>query len=162
MDITTIFNSIRDIPYKIPLSLDDKAIDCDKKHKKLFDLLTKQGLKVRFRICVFLWSELNIPAKILKIPHIDKCEHLYLEIFIDGQWVALDATWDIGLKNIFQVNKWDGKSNTALAVNPIEIYSPQENKSLSHNKTKESFLEDIKTSGSFYEAVNEWLEENRI
>ncbi|MCK4554477.1 hypothetical protein KAU19_06005 [Candidatus Parcubacteria bacterium] len=162
MDITKIFNSIRDIPYKIPLSLGDKAIDCDKKHKKLFDLLIRQGLKVRFRICVFLWSELNIPAKILKIPHIDKCEHLYLEVFINDQWTTLDVTWDIGLKNIFKVNEWNGKSNTALAVKPIKIYGPQENKKLSHTETKESFLEDIRTSGSFYKAFNKWLEKNRI
>jgi len=162
MDIITIFNLIRDIPYKIPLSLDDKAIDCDQKHKELFDLLTKHGLKVRFRICVFLWNDLNIPAKILKIFHTNKCEHLYLEVLIENQWIVLDATWDIGLKNILKINKWDGKSNTDLAVKPLKIYSPKEKRNLLHNETKESFLKDIETSGAFYRAFNEWLEKNRI
>ena len=162
MDIVTTFSSIRDIPYKIPLSLDDKAVDCDKKHKKLLNLLTKQGLKVRFRICVFLWSELNVPAKILKISHIDKCEHLYLEVLINNQWITLDATWDIGLKNILKVNEWDGKSNTVIAVKPIRIYSSQEKRNLSHNETKKSFIEDIKINRAFYKAFNMWLEKNRI
>ncbi len=161
MKIIKIFNSIRDIPYKIPLSFADKSVDCDKKHRKLYKSLEKEGIKVRFRVCVFLWSDLSIPKYILKIPHQDKCEHLYIEAFVNKKWITLDATWDIGLKNIFDVNIWDGKSNTNIGVKPIEIYKPQKNKKLLHNQTKENFLKDIRDSGKFYKTFNKWLETER-
>jgi hypothetical protein len=162
MDIINIFKSIRDIPYKIPLTLTDKSIDCDKKHRELYRLLKKEGIKARFRICVFLWSDLNIPKYILDIPHTDRCEHLYLEAFLNEQWIILDATWDIGLKNILNVNFWDGKSNTDIAVKPIEILEPQKNTKLIHCQTRENFEKDIKDSGKFYKELNNWLEKERV
>lgn len=161
MNITAIFNSVRDMTYRIPLALDDQAVDCDKKHRKLYKALTREGFKVRFRVCAFLWSEQKIPKRILRIPHTDKCEHLYLEIFLNGKWVALDATWDAGLKKIFKVNEWSGTRAAELAVEPLEILPPRKNISLSHNADTESFLEDIRTSGAFYKALNEWLDKNR-
>lgn len=161
MDLISIFNSIRDIPFRIPLSLEDKSIDCLTKHKMLFDALTNAGHKARFRICSFLWSDQKIPKEILAIPHDDKCEHLYLEISLNNEWITLDATWDQKLKNIMPTSEWDGKTNTKLAVTPIEIYPPDEGREVVHSASEEAFLEDIRKSGKFYEALNNWLEENR-
>ncbi|MCK9186592.1 hypothetical protein M0P48_04095 [Candidatus Gracilibacteria bacterium] len=162
MKIIEIFNSIRDIPFKIPLSIEDQSVDCDKKHKKLYDALKKEKIDVRFRVCTFLWSEQSIPKKILEIPHVDKCEHLYLEAFINKKWVTLDITWDILLNKIFAIKEWDGISDTDIAVKPLEILSQEENQNLSHNVNNvENFLEDIKNNRAFYKALNLWLEANR-
>lgn len=162
MKIIELFNSIRDIPYKIPLSLKDKCVDCDKKHQKLSLLLSDAGLKVRFRVCIFLWSDLAIPKHILAIPHREQCEHLYLEALVEGHWIVLDATWDIGLQKILPVNIWDGKSNTELAVKPVQIYEVGEHIRLSHTETNENFVKDIEESGKFYDEFNKWLETERI
>jgi len=109
MDLISTFKSIRDIPYKIPLKWGEEDNCCSGKHEKLLNLLKKMGYGARYRVCVFLWSGLNLPPKLEKIPHEDDCTHSYLEIKIGDEWKVLDATWDIGLKGIFHVNEWDGK-----------------------------------------------------
>lgn len=161
MDLIQIFNSIRDIPFRIPLSPNDTSIDCDGRHKKLFEALSRKGLEVRFRVCSFLWSELAIPDQILSIKHKDECEHLFLEVFLNNEWLILDATWDKGLKNIFHINEWDGISGTEIAVKPIKIYDPKKT-ILTHGENEEAMQKDISESGDFYLALNKWIEENRI
>ena len=59
MDIVSLFNSVRDIPYRIPLDPEEEDRCCSGKHEKLFNLLKKEGFKVRYRVCVFLWSSLK-------------------------------------------------------------------------------------------------------
>ena len=65
------------------------------------------------------------------------------------------------MKNVFEVNNWDGKSNTKLAVKPLEIHKPQKNCKLSHNASKENFMKDISENGKFYKEFNNWLEKER-
>lgn len=160
MDIRSEFESIRDIPYKIPLTLKDKSIDCDKKHKLLADMLTKENYQVRFRVCAFMWNQQALPQEVLAIPHEDKCEHLYLEVFREYSWQVLDITWDERLQNVFPICEWDA-ANNPVAIIPTEIYPQEYDRPLIHNETEETFLEDINTSGVFYKAFNEWLEQQR-
>ncbi|MCK5025100.1 MAG: hypothetical protein KAS15_00810, partial [Nanoarchaeota archaeon] len=134
---------------------------CSGKHKKLFNLLTKQGYKVRYRVCVFLWSNLNLPQELEKIPHDDDCTHTYLEIYLDDTWKILDATWDSGLKNIFQINEWDGKSDTEIALEPIETFTPERSLEIVKNQNESLIKKDLKINREFYKAFNGWLDENR-
>ena len=161
MDLISAFNSVRDIPYRIPLKWRQKDDCCSGKHKKLFNLFTRMGYPVRYRVCVFLWSNLNLPSELKKIPHDDDCTHVYLEINIKGKWKILDATWDKGLKNIFHVNEWDGKSDTEIAVKPIKIFTPQKSLKIASNQNKETIDNDLKINGDFYKSFNEWLEKMR-
>ena len=47
MDVlVSIFESIRDIPYRIPLKWDEEDNCCSGKHERLLKLLTDQGYKV--------------------------------------------------------------------------------------------------------------------
>lgn len=159
-ELVGIFNSIRDIPYRIPLALDDTSIDCMQKHQLLARALSEKGYDVRFRACSFLWSAMAIPPEILNIEHVDRCEHLFLEILIEGRWVVLDATWDSGLRGILPVNEWDGKSDTKIAVEPLSVY-PEPKETLVHFENEEAILEDLRTSGAFYAAFNVWLDKTR-
>ena len=161
MDLILAFNSIRDIPYKIPLSSDEVDACCSGKHEKLFKLLIDRGYKVRYRVCAFVWSSLNLPSELEKIPHDDYCTHIYLEINLGGKWEILDATWDKGLKRIFHVNEWDGKSDTEIAVKPIKIFSPQKSLKIVKDQNKEANEKDLEINGKFYKGFNEWLEKNR-
>ncbi|MCK5123489.1 MAG: hypothetical protein KAQ87_05095 [Candidatus Pacebacteria bacterium] len=161
MDLILIFNLIRDIPYKIPLKWKEEDNCCSGKHEKLFDLLTKQNCKVRYRVCVFLWNSLNLPLKLKKIPHDNDCTHTYLEIYLNNSWKVLDATWDKELKNLFYINEWDGKSNTEIAVKPIKIFTPQKSLKIVNDQDENLIKKDLEVNKRFYKAFNNWLDENR-
>lgn len=127
-----MFRFVRDIPYYI--SLDEKQdYCCGTKAFMLERLLRDLGLKTRQVICKFNWEELPIKNEILKLPH-DKPEfHQYLEVWIPEtkQWVAVDSTWDAGLKNTgFPVAEWDGLHHTTIAAPLVEVFSPEESKRL--------------------------------
>ena len=84
MSLISSFDSIRDIPYRIALKWGEEDNCCSGKHEKLFNLLTKQGYKVRYRVCIFLWISLNLPKELETIPHDDNCTHTYLEIYLNN------------------------------------------------------------------------------
>jgi len=161
MDLISLFNSVRDIHYRIPLKWGQEDNCCSGKHKKLFDLLTKHNHKVRYRVCVFLWSNIKLPKELQKIPHDNDCTHTYLEIYLDGDWKILDATWDSGLRNVFHINEWDGKKNTEIAVKPVRIFNPKKSLEIVNNQNRKIIEKDLKINGKFYEAFNKWLRDNR-
>ncbi|MGV8161836.1 MAG: hypothetical protein ACP5N2_00710 [Candidatus Nanoarchaeia archaeon] len=161
MNLISTFESIRDIPYRIPLSWEEEDFCCSGKHEKLFKLLKNEGYEVRYRVCVFLWSTLNLPKNLEKIPHDDDCTHTYLEIKIGNKWLILDATWDRDLKTIFHINKWDGKTNTKIAVPPTKIFTPKKSLEIVNNQDEKVINEDLKINREFYKGFNEWLNKNR-
>lgn len=162
MNIIEVFKAVRDMPYRIPLTLGEDDFCCSGKHKILKDLLGERGFEARYRVCSFLWSSVNLPSKVSDIPHDDVSSHAWLEVSIDGEWVTVDATWDIGIKNIFYVNEWDGKSNMETAVKPLEIFTPRKSAYIMNSENDEAILSDLKINGEFYKAFNNWLAENRI
>ena len=161
MDLISTFESIRDIPYRIPLKWGEEDNCCSGKHEKLFNLLKKNGYEVRYRVCVFLWSSLNLPPELEKIPHDDDCTHTYLEIKIDDDWKILDATWDKKLENLFHINEWDGRSNTDIAVKSTKIFTPQKSLEIVNNQDEKLINKDLEINGEFYKGFNEWLDNNR-
>ncbi len=54
MDLISIFESIRDIHYKIPLKWGEKDNCCSGKHEKLFNLLKKKKLRSKISCLCFL------------------------------------------------------------------------------------------------------------
>jgi hypothetical protein len=162
MDAITCFKFVRDIPYRIPTAIDEADYCCLGKHKILHVLLSSLGLQVRFRACAFLWSSLDLPEEVKRIPHKDVCIHRYVEVFNREQnkWIIVDATWDKGLSSKFKINEWDGKSDTELAVKPVKIYDENRSKEFIEIDTK-LIIEDLKANGEFYKAVNKWLESIR-
>lgn len=163
-DAVDYFNSARDAHYKIPTTLTEEDNCCSGKHKKLHQLLQSINVKVRYRVCEFLWEDVNLPKEVEKIPHDDACTHTYLEVYNPHKekWVVVDATWDRGLSNVFKINEWDGENDTAIAVKPTKIYSPEESKRFVENESVDDMKKDLGRNGKFYRAVNTWLETVRI
>lgn len=161
MDLISVFNSIQDIPYRIPLKWGEEDNCCSGKHKRLLTLLAKRGYKVRYRVCVFLWHSLNLPPELEKISHDANCTHTYLEIYLNNSWKILDATWDIGLKSLFYINEWDGKSDTKIAVKPIKIFTPKKSLDIINSQNEKAIKRDLKINGVFYKEFNKWLDKNR-
>lgn len=94
---TEIFNKVRDIPYRIPLSINEKDNCCSGKHTLLLQELTKLGYECRYKVCSFNWDTLALPDKLFALPHENKSTHVFLEVKIDNDWKTVDATWDKGL-----------------------------------------------------------------
>jgi hypothetical protein len=161
MDPIKAFEKVRDIPYSIPLSYDEDDDCCSGKSAKLLGLLTAQGCKVRYRVCVFFWNTLPLPKAVSGVPHDADCTHTYLEINIEGKWRVLDATWDKDLKSTFHVNKWDGKSDTQMAVTPTKIFAPTKSLSIVKKQDRKTIEDDLSRNRDFYLAFNEWLNETR-
>lgn len=160
MEIVDIFNKVRDIPYKIPVSLKEEDFCCSGKAKSLKNILEKADYKVRYRVCSFSWTSMNLPEKLLKVSHEEITTHVYLEIFVNNKWLIMDATWDPDLKSVFIVNQWNGQNNT-IAVPVIERFSLKQSQKIMENENEEEILKDLKINGKFYQAFNNWLKEIR-
>jgi len=162
VDLITEFKKVRDIPYRIPLTLEERDDCCSGKAERLYKIFKQEGYKVRYRVCTFRWSDLNLPEEVAVIPHEDECTHTYLEIELSNDWKVIDATWDKDLKKIFHINEWDGKSDTEIAVPSIECLSPEESESyLKVIAVPEAITEDLKKNREFYQSFNDWLEGGR-
>ena len=76
--------------------------------------------------------------------------------------MVLDATWDEGLGGVLHVNRWDGRSDTEIAVKPIKIFTPKKSSSIiTEYGTKKEIEADLRKHGKFYRASNEWAERAR-
>lgn len=80
MTLIEIFRKVRDIPYRITLSLDETEGEyggsCLYKVELLKKLLEAEGLECRYRIGIFLWSQLNLPDEVIKAEHNDRGEQI--------------------------------------------------------------------------------------
>lgn len=162
MNIIEEFKKVRDIPYRIPLTPEEPDECCTGKAEMMFKMFKEGGYDVRYRLCTFKWSSINLPKELKNIPHDDDSSHTYLEVKIDGQWKIVDATWDKGLKGLFNINEWDGKSDTKIAVQCVKCLSPEESLNyIKHISTPEAIISDLKVNGKFYKAFNEWLKTKR-
>ncbi len=162
MNLIEIFNNVRDIPYELPTNINNKNNSCLGKHRKLKSLLEKEGIKARYKICSYLWNSMNLPENVLSLIENDEATHLYLEILINKKWIILDATWDSNLKNIFEVNFWDGKSDTMIAVKPVKIFSVEESEKIIGDISAQDVLNNLGKDLDFKSTFNNWLSENRI
>lgn len=162
MNIIEEFKKVRDIPYRIPLSLEEPDDCCSGKSDRLFKIFKSAGYDVRYRVCTFRWSDMTLPAGVQEIPHEDECTHSYLEIKIGDAWIIVDATWDKGLESAFDISGWDGRSSTKVAVPVREYFTPEKSAEyMEESLSPEAIAEDIKKNGQFYKVFNEWLEEVR-
>lgn len=160
-----IFNKIRDIPYRIPLALNERDDCCSGKCMQLKSELEKLWINSRYRICEFLRSELNLPKKVLEVEHEDFSTHVYLEVKLRhgvADTIILDPTRDIWLKSVLPVNERDGKSNTTCAVKPKKLLSLEESHKIMTQVSKKETQRDFKRNWNFYRKLNDWFCEIRF
>jgi len=162
MDAVSYFTFMRDIPFRLPLSVDEPAPYCVDKHVVLKTLLSSMGFKTRYALCRWMWSSLDTPESLKQIPHEDHAVHVCLEVYNKEQarWMTVDATWDKGLASKLPVSKWDGKSDTSLAIKPLERLNPIESQE-EFDQLKPRIQQAIKVNGKFFEALNKWMESIR-
>jgi len=160
-DRKSAFYFIRDIPYKIQLTVDEQDYCCSTKAEMLARLLKPLNLETRFMICKFNWYDTPIPKDILALTENDIVTHQYLQVFTPetNSWVNCDPTWDIGLKNAgFEIEEWDGIHDTGVAVKSLHTYSPEESADLIKGYAdKEKLKDELETHHQLYKALNKWM-----
>lgn len=161
MNIISIFNIIRDIPYEIPIKINDDDKCCNWKHILFKLILEKLWYKVRFRVCSFYWDSLNLPKELININHKNYSTHVYLEVLINNKWIDVDLTWDSWLKDIFEINNWDWKNNTKITVEIVEKFSLSKSKMIMSTDDSEEILKDLKINWNFYNSLNNYLDKIR-
>jgi len=161
MDAVEYFRFVRDIPYRIPLSVHEPDHCCIGKHVALEALLASLGFKVRYAFCLWSWSNLDLPESLTEIPHEDRASHVYLEVYNREQerWMIVDATWDKKLASKLKVSEWDGRSDTTIAVKPVKIL--EERRDHFDRPSEAQWMEFMRVNGRFFEAFNRWLESVR-
>lgn len=157
--IQNLFETERDIPFRIPLSISEINNCCAGKNIRLKQALETLGIPVRSRICWFRWSDLKLPKELQDIPHTDESSHLYLEILINDKWFPLDASWDKGLSSILPVSFWSIPfGGTSVGVPAYKTLSPEESEAYMNSLTDEEAVEDLQKNGQFFEAFNAYLD----
>lgn len=162
--IITIFNEIRDIPFKIPLSTKDELLDCAGKSIMLRKKFEEIGLKTRFSVCLFNWDDLSLPDKINKFPHDKDCTHTFVEALINDKWVKFDPSWDRALEKKLKISYFDGENDTILAVSPTELFDENKSEKIMKDQMDNfnNFLsDDLVRNGEFYNAINNYFAEIR-
>lgn len=171
MDAVDYFEFVRDIPFRMSVSVGDPDHSCLRKAVVLKPLLSSLGLRARYALCRFSWNSLNIPPSLKAIPH-DDVIHIYLEVLDEerARWLTVDTTWDKGLASKLPVSEWDGKSDTVIAVKPTERLNPIESQEEFDKFWDESeyrkwlglpMSSPSKTNAKFYQALNQWVESIR-
>lgn len=161
-----LFRIVRDIPYHISTGM-EQDYSCATKPFVLDLLLRSIGLKVKHVLCTFKWEKLGLPKKLLAIPHDSEETHEYLLVFVpeNEKWVKVDPTWDSKIQHpSIPIAKWDGLSDTLIAV-PIErIWTPEESEKLiteEENMPEDKRAEYLKRNSEFFKMFNRWLESQR-
>jgi len=158
----SLFITVRDIPYRIPLKFDDPNNSCHGKSILLNDLLKSYGYSSRIMLCTFKWSQLRIDDTCKSLVVKDMEYHYFIELNLDGRWIRLDTTIDSGLGKRLPVNDWDGKSDTKITVVPIRFLSEKESSKIFRSSLSEKyFASKIKANGSLYKRLNEVYENIR-
>lgn len=158
MDVRQTFQSIRDLPYHIPLSPDEPDYCCNGKVRMLKQALDAAGYTTRYRVCDFVWSDLPLDPEVLAIPHDNQSTHVYLEVRHGKDWLNVDPTWDAGLHMIFPTTVWDGTTSTSIAVTPLHLYSDTESLQIMEHEDDGAAANDIRNNRAFYAALNAWLQ----
>lgn len=149
-----LFESIRDIPYRIDVV--GKDATCLAKNKLLGELLSRIGLKCRIIKAQSYWKDTPyIPSNLLSlVPHA-KFSHVFLEVFIPEtkKWVQIDATWDAKLAPTLPIAEWDGIHSTILAC---KIMHPKR----AGNPSDYPYI-DFNPNDPFTKQLNTWYDSLR-
>ena len=176
-----VFNKIRDIPYMIIPELRGPDVgpsgileknqgSCQPKHWLLAIYFKKLGVPVKYVTYPFHWHTghlIKYPPEIRSMMQdLPVSNHLAIKANIEGNWVPVDATYDLSLGKVgFPVNKsWDGVSPTHNAVHPLEeiLHDTPEERVAYDAGTRESYTDAQKAAlAVFVPKLNAWFESLR-
>jgi hypothetical protein len=154
-----LFKDVRDLEYHI--AIDGEAdSSCATKSFLLQRRLASLGIGSVFAYGTYSWRQLQLPVELLELLPGDEAWHQWLRVFIPETqtWVDLDASWDVGLGQLFTIADWDGLSSTAMAVPLVRRCTDEENASISGNGYQPALVATyMQTYRPFLSALNNYL-----
>ena len=167
-----LFEHVRDLHFHYPASrnpldvLREGSGSCSGKHYLLGELFRRQGLQVRNMLCKHRFNDSPLPFPEHMQELLDKNEildmHDYLQVCVDGEWIDVDATWPLALRDfgLPATDDWDGKSPMVLTVIPDDQVQVQGEPA----KVKEEHLSKLTPRQrmlrkQFLEALSQWVSE---
>lgn len=143
---------------------------CEPKHILMYVMYQRLRIPVKYATYPFRWrtQDINYPWRLGKLADgMPMGYHLACKVYINAEWVLVDATWDPPLRRLgFPVNdSWGGESHTLNAVKPEEeIIHESDGERVKYVKARGWGLLTQKEkvlSMKFFEAFNKWLQEAR-
>lgn len=130
------FESVQAILYKCRfcpsenLDLSLSYANCNQKRDLLKKVLDSYGFETQKLDAIFNWRDLPIPSDILDILRKSGTfqKHHLLEVKVEGAFLKLDPTWDLGLEpRGFPVTKsWEGDRDTRqITEGEVFFYNPK-------------------------------------
>lgn len=166
----TVFERVRDLGYRYPSSRNPHDVlrqgggSCSGKHYLLGELFRGLGVPVRHMLCTHRFNDSPLPFPAHMQALLQKNEivdfHDYLQICVDGDWIDVDATWPLALREfgLPTTEEWDGRSSMNLTV------VPDEHETLTGDpaKAKEEHLSHLTPRQrtlrkQFLEALSQWV-----
>ena len=170
--MVAVYKRVRDIPYGVLPELNHPREylrilrtnlgSCTPKHLLLCEMYRRLGLDVLLSVYPYRWAQFQelYPPELWKLAEqMPPVNHLACRVFLNGQYVLVDATVDppLGCIGLPVTLEWDGLSDTALPVlptGPEEIYHPVEAELMPPPDLNDTALE-------FYRRLNEYFESVR-
>jgi transglutaminase-like putative cysteine protease len=123
-----LFEHVRDLPFRYPAPRDGREVlqqgagSCSGKHNLLAALFRHAGLQVRHMLCTHRFNDSSMAFPEHMHGALQKNEildvHDYLQVYVDGKWIDVDATWPLALRDfgVPATEDWDGKTSMVLSV----------------------------------------------
>ena len=152
----SIFTRVRDIPYVL-----GTQNNCTNKHFYLLPKLKQLGYKIEIGIAQFNWQDLSpIPKEITALLKDPIDVHLFLYAKRNSAEMIVDASWDPGMPDGFQINSWDGCNQTVIGVPALSIHRVSYHllsARVSLGRLLRKMLTDQPKPTPFNDAFNAWL-----
>jgi hypothetical protein len=170
-DVVTIFERVRDIPFKFAPHHDAETLlqcgygTCAPKHALLAQLYQRLGLETRFVYVTFRFEEMpgEFPEDLRPLLYDGVVRgHTALQLRLNGRWVDVDATFDRPLKTAGFVvtEEWDGRSSMPLVVHPLTRVESEEPPAC--EETLLGIRHRTRLSRNSVERINGWLDQLRL
>lgn len=155
------FIGVLDTPFLLSTAPGEPDYSCAGKHAILKFRLESLGYSTRYRVGAFNWSTLRLSLEVFTIPHKNESIYSFLEVFINNDWLPIEATWDKAIGRVLPCNDWNGTSATPISVRVTSLFTPDESLRIMTQNSTQKPMGDISLNSRFYSGINAWLDQVR-
>lgn len=162
----SIFETVRDFLYQINWAstpehlLKIKEWYCTSKHRLLKEVYDRLWYQTQLCFIPFSFDMIYLPSELKNWWYANKkWYHTFLQMFINNEWINIDATFNRESKSIYTVNEnRDWVSSQKIICNYDKIYIPKsldEEKEIKKNLSNSNWLDE--NDQIWIEKYNNWI-----
>ena len=157
----SVFEEIRDRPYRIAPTPEEKADNCYFKGTELIQKLTGFGYKMRGRLGDIDWHDGPYPHEVLALLPPDTFDtHFYPEIYMDGEWKILDPSLNKSFAQQYGMPYSEFGADNESCFTIRRLFDFDEQAAYTNRwLTDDQFVYDYQSQRrQFFESLNDWFE----